>query len=680
MQQKFSLILVIFLSINLYSCRSAIDSESKEAPDKYNAPNIFGIGEKRWDELRNILKPASTVNYWSDSYWPYVKIGLADRWAISGSKILNEGQDLERYPASPFEQISNAFNALTKNKDYLSALSPAEKHDLFGETVKPTEANLAELQKEFASLEDSGLVKKLFDKYHELTLAYDELNELYQKQEELYELHAKLTAMIEREKSKGKKRELEYELKKIAEKELVLEKSKNLIEDEKIPKIKNEGEAYYAELSRLIPDKMPAMAAFANSFPMTINSWATWLKYVRAYKSFEDWSWMGHCNGWASASLHYPAPKHGVMAIKNEKKVFFSEGDIRALLTKMWTDDKGYSDAVRFGGRRCNRDELEYNYDNKHYTGRIYDGYVCTYSEANSECNKDFFTIKNELTPQYSPNVEILEVLFEGDKKRSYAVLKKVLSQNSYKISLHKNLLAASIAAKLNKEESDLDLLVLQKPCRDSNPMLLHLALTELVAKGQGVIIDITHTSQVWNQPVFDFEIEFPTMLSLKKEAFTNGDLANIVDIEDHYKEYRANGTKFLLQVVAKVKYGEENGPLYKYMKEDEKSNHIRYVYSLEFDKEKKLIGGEWGWINSDIIDQAAEYAESSPPDFIWYIPENFEKNSAKKADYNLNETLIHNIHSCSIDEVTEKKILQHESREQNIPILMDLPYVECPI
>ena len=45
-------------------------------------------------------------------------------------------------------------------------------------------------------------------------------------------------------------------------------------------------------------------------------------------------------------------PKHGVMALLGDKQVFFSEGDIRGLMTKAWADSAP-DDQQYFLARRC---------------------------------------------------------------------------------------------------------------------------------------------------------------------------------------------------------------------------------------------------------------------------------------------------------------------------------------
>jgi hypothetical protein len=72
------------------------------------------------------------------------------------------------------------------------------------------------------------------------------------------------------------------------------------------------------------------------------------------------WGWMGHCHGWSLASIALPAPRHAVLAHNRRtgQSVLLTEGDIRALLTKI-ASDNGTSEPNRFAGTRCEDEDSD---------------------------------------------------------------------------------------------------------------------------------------------------------------------------------------------------------------------------------------------------------------------------------------------------------------------------------
>lgn len=125
--------------------------------------------------------------------------------------------------------------------------------------------------------------------------------------------------------------------------------------------------------------------------------------------------------------------------------------------------------------------------------------------------------------------------------------------------------------------------------------------LQKMGIEKQGFTIDRTRTGQVWNQPVYEAN-------------FTFGDLIPAAGAVDVAADHRAPGTKYLVQVTAEVKWtSEPTQPRMVYEPGFDKRYLIttRYEYTLEFDRAKRLIGGEWGNLETISPNMKA-------PDFIF--------------------------------------------------------------
>jgi Transglutaminase elicitor/Ankyrin repeats (3 copies) len=112
--------------------------------------------------------------------------------------------------------------------------------------------------------------------------------------------------------------------------------------------------------------------------------------------------------------------------------------------------------------------------------------------------------------------------------------------------------------------------------CEDVNAGAFHIVLTNQIGLlNTGFIMDIDRGVEVWNQPVYGYEL---TISPLEKS--------------EHDRE--APGTTKLYQVLAKVYYVQENQPDWRYAFARYKNNFLDYSYIVEVDKEGKIIGGTW--------------------------------------------------------------------------------------
>jgi hypothetical protein len=131
--------------------------------------------------------------------------------------------------------------------------------------------------------------------------------------------------------------------------------------------------------------------------------------------------------------------------------------------------------------------------------------------------------------------------------------------------------------------------------CRDTNPGAMHLVLANYLGhkdkkKRQSFVMDVTRTSEVWNQPVHSFKV--------KKSKTRKFDPAT-----DPAAQYRAPGTAELVEVETDLIYLVEMDPNSN-PKEKEYLETMELKYTLELDAEGVVIGGEW--ISTEV------------PDFLW--------------------------------------------------------------
>lgn len=122
--------------------------------------------------------------------------------------------------------------------------------------------------------------------------------------------------------------------------------------------------------------------------------------------------------------------------------------------------------------------------------------------------------------------------------------------------------------------------------CEDTNAGAFHIVLTNQIAlKDQGFIADVTRDLEVWNQAVHSYETSIiSTKMGASKKA--------------------APGTVKEITVLTKMHYTVEIQHSYDETSEYNSTYTKSYRYTLELDKNGRIIGGEW--ISED------------RPDFLW--------------------------------------------------------------
>ncbi len=364
-----------------------------------------------------------------------------------------------------------------------------------------------------------------------------------------------------------------------------------------------------------VDDKRKVMASLYTMFaadknlrgldPLAADGWSLWLSYNKNpnYKyrdvvdSGEDWSWMGYCHGWSPAALMHEAPKHSVLAKIGDKKVFFGEGDIRGLLTHSWGNHSPGANEY-FLGRRCNENTEDPSGEIPHTA----DGRGASGTFVNAAGETETFTQMDEYLPgAAAAGRRIYEITIDPDPAQVFLVENTVNGAVSYYLSTDASQMKQYV------ETGDVSALLPVKNvkfygCWDVNPASFHTVLTEYLGKRNlGFVMDRTRTGQVWNQPVYG-------------ARFTVGALQDAATVDDPLFRYRAAGTTYLAVVTTEVLWSSEpSKPSLDYDDNFDK-NHIsssKYTYTLEFDADKRLIGGEWG----DLKPVSTKLVE---PDFLF--------------------------------------------------------------
>lgn len=356
---------------------------------------------------------------------------------------------------------------------------------------------------------------------------------------------------------------------------------------------------------------------------------------------------MGACAGWTPASLTYDPPKHSVLVKIDDKEILFGEGDIRGLLTRAW-DDHAPSEAENYIGRRCNENitdpegAIPSNEDGRGVTGT----YIST-----SGMRHTFTMLDEYVTSLAQVGLRIYQVEVKEDSRVGYLIEQSTNSTYYLATNIEqvKEYVENSTLTNLRKVTG-----VKFYGCWDTNPASFHTVLLDYIGKqNRGFIMDRTRTGQVWNQPVYGAN-------------FIVGPLLEAAAVDDLMFRYRAPGTVYLSVITAEIKWSSEPAkPSFDYPLSFDKDRirSSQYTYTLEFDANKNLIGGEWG-------DLTTRDPEMIIPDFLFAYDQGSEPRNRLDMAFDFTG-IIRPIYDCS-QSTTNVKTMKHEGKT--------LEYSECII
>lgn len=148
----------------------------------------------------------------------------------------------------------------------------------------------------------------------------------------------------------------------------------------------------------------------------------------------------------------------------------------------------------------------------------------------------------------------------------------------------------------------------LSATCAHTSPATWHMAIVNQIGiSGRSLIIDATYDHELWNQPVLAYEY---TYVNLNTDQASNNLADAALQISDYHNDcfskYRNNRTAFIVGIAMSVDYMVATSPTSE--TNDTPGNdaifNVRYLYDLELDVSRRIIGGEW--------------RTNKHPDFIW--------------------------------------------------------------
>lgn len=149
---------------------------------------------------------------------------------------------------------------------------------------------------------------------------------------------------------------------------------------------------------------------------------------------------------------------------------------------------------------------------------------------------------------------------------------------------------------------------IISGECFDTNPMTWHLAVVNQLGNSKrSFVFDATYDYQVWNQPIVSYHYKYFNPKT--KQEFESIDEARVslADFsDDKFKKYRSSKTEAIVGVAMSVKYIVETLPEQREIDSPQfdATRQVVYLYDIELDKERKMIGGEW--------------YSNAHPDFLW--------------------------------------------------------------
>lgn len=153
---------------------------------------------------------------------------------------------------------------------------------------------------------------------------------------------------------------------------------------------------------------------------------------------------------------------------------------------------------------------------------------------------------------------------------------------------------------------------IIEPSCLDVDPSTWHLAvINHIGADKYSFVMDSTYDMQVWNFAISKYKYIYFNPQTFRPTV----DLGQAMIAKERFKvdkftSYRHPDTRYIVGVQMDVSYPAPMNPRMGSHSSTPKLKVIRYVYDLELDANRNVIGGEW--------------YSNAHPDFIW----TFEKGS----------------------------------------------------
>ena len=645
------------LSLILGLCWSCYFSilQAKVPHPAYDNLNEFDATQPVWYQTlveNSQFKKAELP--WTDTYWPFFKLGHADRWLST---------DIQTYSTPSLYKFLLQYFSSIRTGDFKSRLffSPAEKYDylLMGqqsralETMAESSANHSRL----ASLEDIS----------QLTHADFAGTEASPWPLEARSFLSK-TEQLENGLSSGALRPGQYA----------------------------------KEIRTLIDES----GWFRFHFPLVADAWRNWSSYKgdpQFSRNDSAWSWMGHCHGWSVAAIKEQPSDKGVLVKHNHSSILFTPGDIRGLLTKAWANQPPKETQL---GRKCETEPKWIDRGNGALSYRTYDGRV----HSGSRQGEGFLLLeKFAAFNQDGTSLLGYKVHFEGDLEQTHYALygnggipgTATFPPGFYEYSnpaAHTTGLNFTPILVVFESFEELELFAwshksppvlehqekileieLSEGCRDSNPMAWVKLLENSFRMGdKKLVVDRDFYSETWNQPIYGYQFKYSELQDIH---FWNPQITGLL----------APGTAFTSKVEGHLLYSAEphqHLPVFTPNYDKKAITKLPVSFTLEFDLDQKLIGGHWNAIPPSIEnytnkrrfrpDYLAQFKKSQV-ESVAFLKKDYHAAAGNKNEILFDTRWLYKLVDCSRNENLPVFRTEISYRDGGIKTAK-LDYVECSL
>lgn len=392
-----------------------------------------------------------------------------------------------------------------------------------------------------------------------------------------------------------------------------------------------------------------------DSMSLTRDSWVTYREDLHQLgDKFDDWGWMGICDGWAPAAYREPAATRHILASMGDgDPILFFAGDIRGLISKVYAVNEMTKDVDTIG-IRCDLKKKDIILDK---SGRPVDGYFSDRRGFNI-VKDDWRTLGvveiRSRSKQNSPeHLWLVNADGPSDDEPTGGEFKVFVYTDRKLVGrdVRENRLGR------NARDHRGETVTLQRSCRDMNPGSMHIALARLISDQtpedgkEGFVMEMERAEEIWNYPIWGFSSEI-------------GDPKGIDEDDDDLRIFRAPGTRRIVPVQTTIVFIAEpdsgqrvpaSRARFEYPDEfdvkidwehladdDDRYSYETYDYTLELDDKGYIIGGEWENDSKEL---------SSAVDFIWRVNgKPTDKDAENGNDSVIRYSIVRKLLKCSVN------------------------------
>jgi hypothetical protein len=146
----------------------------------------------------------------------------------------------------------------------------------------------------------------------------------------------------------------------------------------------------------------------------------------------------------------------------------------------------------------------------------------------------------------------------------------------------------------------------MDEKCNDVSPSTWHVAaVNQMGIHRRSFVMDGTYDAEVWNFPLLSYKYRYFNPQTLKESVVLNSAIVPKEKFRlDKFPEFRDPRARYVVGVYMDVTYVIEIHPTQRSGEIKNPTKTVRYIYDLELDENKNIIGGEW--------------YSNAHPDFLW--------------------------------------------------------------